>query len=49
VLDIGVLERDINRPDTLRTVVESAPLALCGFDADGLVCLWNPACEAMFG
>ncbi|HYU39835.1 MAG TPA: PAS domain S-box protein [Acidimicrobiia bacterium] len=49
MLDIGVLERDIKRPDTLRTVVESAPLALCGFDADGLVCLWNPACEALFG
>jgi hypothetical protein len=38
-LDIGVLEHDIKSPDTLRAVVESAPLALCGFDGDGLVCL----------
>ncbi|HEY3096884.1 MAG TPA: PAS domain S-box protein, partial [Acidimicrobiia bacterium] len=48
-MDTRVLERDIKRPDTLRTVVESAPLALCGFDQEGLVCLWNPACEALFG
>ena len=34
---------------TLGTVVDSAPLALCGFDENGLVCLWNPACEALFG
>jgi diguanylate cyclase (GGDEF)-like protein/PAS domain S-box-containing protein len=34
---------------TLATAIDSAPLALCGFDENGLVCLWNPACEALFG
>jgi diguanylate cyclase (GGDEF)-like protein/PAS domain S-box-containing protein len=47
--DVGILDSDVANPETLKTVVESAPLALCGFDQDGFVCLWNPACEALFG
>jgi diguanylate cyclase (GGDEF)-like protein/PAS domain S-box-containing protein len=43
------VDAGVANPDTLRTVVESAPLALCGFDENALVCLWNPACEALFG
>lgn len=35
--------------DARAAVVESAPLALCGFDEHGLVCLWNPACEELLG
>jgi diguanylate cyclase (GGDEF)-like protein/PAS domain S-box-containing protein len=40
---------DVATSATLSTIVESAPLALCAFDQDGLVCLWNPACEELFG
>jgi diguanylate cyclase (GGDEF)-like protein/PAS domain S-box-containing protein len=44
-----VLDARVTNLATLRAVVESAPLALCGFDRDGLIDLWNPACEALFG
>jgi diguanylate cyclase (GGDEF)-like protein/PAS domain S-box-containing protein len=47
--DRRALDAGVTNPTTLRAVVESAPLALCGFDQDGLISLWNPACEALFG
>jgi diguanylate cyclase (GGDEF)-like protein/PAS domain S-box-containing protein len=49
VTDTRVVDAGVADTGTLRTVVESAPLALCGFDDNGLVCVWNPACEALFG
>jgi len=33
----------------LRTVVRSAPAAIFAVDRDGIIRLWNPACEALFG
>jgi diguanylate cyclase (GGDEF)-like protein/PAS domain S-box-containing protein len=47
--DVRVLDADVTSPSTFRSVVDSVPLALCGFDQEGLVRLWNPACEALFG
>jgi diguanylate cyclase (GGDEF)-like protein/PAS domain S-box-containing protein len=49
VTDTRLFDAGVANPDTLPIVVESAPLALCGFDENALVCLWNPACEALFG
>jgi diguanylate cyclase (GGDEF)-like protein/PAS domain S-box-containing protein len=43
------LDSRVDSSATLATVVDSAPLALCGFDENALVCLWNPACEELFG
>jgi diguanylate cyclase (GGDEF)-like protein/PAS domain S-box-containing protein len=47
--DARAVESQVPSATTLGAVVENAPLALCGFDQDGLVCLWNPACERLFG
>jgi diguanylate cyclase (GGDEF)-like protein/PAS domain S-box-containing protein len=47
--DGRAVESQVPSATTLGAVVENAPLALCGFDQDGLVCLWNPACERLFG
>ena len=49
VTDTGLVDAGVANLDTLQIVVESAPLALCGFDESALVCVWNPACEALFG
>ena len=35
--------------EALRTLIESAPIAIIAFDREGNVKLWNPAAEQMFG
>jgi PAS domain S-box-containing protein len=35
--------------DRLQAVVQSAPLAILSFDAEGIVQTWNPAAERLFG
>lgn len=35
--------------ETLRAVFENAPLAIYAFDAEGIIQVWSPACEAVFG
>ncbi|RPI05928.1 MAG: PAS domain S-box protein [Ignavibacteriae bacterium] len=35
--------------ETLRTLIQSSPLAIIAIDPDGDVTLWNPAAEQMFG
>jgi len=42
----------IDRPATSRSLaalVEESPLAIVAFDPDGVVTLWNPAAERIFG
>jgi diguanylate cyclase (GGDEF)-like protein/PAS domain S-box-containing protein len=47
--DARAVDSQVPNAATVGAVVENAPLALCGFDHDGLICLWNPACEELFG
>jgi PAS domain S-box-containing protein len=35
--------------DRLQAVIQSAPLAILSYDAEGIVQTWNPAAERMFG
>jgi PAS domain S-box-containing protein len=35
--------------DSLQAVIQSAPLAILSFDAEGIVQTWNPAAERLFG
>ncbi len=35
--------------DSLQTVINSSPLAILGYDRDGVVKTWNPAAEKIFG
>ena len=35
--------------DTLSTIIDSSPLAIIATDLDGIVTLWNPAAEHIFG
>ncbi len=35
--------------DSMRAIVQNSPLAIYAYDADGLVKLWNPAAERIFG
>jgi diguanylate cyclase (GGDEF)-like protein/PAS domain S-box-containing protein len=35
--------------ETLRAIVENAPVAIYAFGGDGKIVLWNPACEEIFG
>jgi diguanylate cyclase (GGDEF)-like protein/PAS domain S-box-containing protein len=46
---VRALDSRVASAATLGTAVDSAPLALCGFDENAHVCLWNPACETLFG
>jgi PAS domain S-box-containing protein len=43
---------EINRPAPSRilaTIVEASPLAIVTFDPEGVVTMWNPAAERIFG
>jgi len=35
--------------EVVRAVVRASPVAIAALDADGLVCMWNPAAESLFG
>lgn len=54
------VERPISMPDveetgrpaasrTLAALVEASPLAIVAFDPEGVVTMWNPAAERIFG
>jgi PAS domain S-box-containing protein len=54
------LERPISLPDAeaigrpavsriLATLIEASPLAIVAFDPEGVVTMWNPAAERIFG
>jgi PAS domain S-box-containing protein len=43
---------EIDRPSasrTLATLIEGSPLAIVSFDPEGVVTMWNPAAERIFG
>jgi two-component system, chemotaxis family, CheB/CheR fusion protein len=43
-------EEDLLRTNqALRTLIEASPLAICALDRDGIVQVWSPAAERIFG
>ncbi len=37
------------RVETLEAVIQASPLAILAVDPQGIVRMWNPRCEAVFG
>ena len=46
--DVGEIDRPAASP-ILATLIEASPLAIVTFDPEGVVTMWNPAAERIFG